>query len=118
MLSRAAFLAVGGRGLAAFVEIAGVRLVARAVEKPETLAPGVELVIGRPPFTVAEEKALFRARAVDTLVARDSGGTGFAKIEAARDLGLNILLVRRPPPEPGDTAAAPEDALKWIAERL
>jgi len=117
-LARAAFLAVGGRGLAAFASLPNVRLVARAVERPETLPRGVELVIGRPPFTVAEETALFRAHGIDTLVARESGGTGFAKIEAASDLGLNILLIRRPPPEPGDRAATTAAALKWIADRL
>ncbi|MEK7246631.1 MAG: precorrin-6A/cobalt-precorrin-6A reductase, partial [Pseudomonadota bacterium] len=117
-LARVAFLAVGGRGLAAFAHIANVRLVARAVEKPEILPPGIELVIGRPPFTVAEETALFRAHGIDTLVARESGGTGFAKIEAASDLGLNILLIERPPPEPGDRTATTEAALAWIADRL
>ncbi|MCC7016192.1 MAG: cobalt-precorrin-6A reductase [Rhodospirillales bacterium] len=117
-LSRAAFLSVGGRGLIAFAQIPNLRLVARAVERPENLPSGVELVIGRPPFTVAEEKALFRTRGVDTLVARESGGTGFAKIEAASDLGLDILLIRRPPPEPGDKAATYDAALSWIADRI
>ena len=39
-------------------------------------------------------------------------------VTAARDLGLNILLIRRPPPEPGDRAATTAAALKWVADRL
>ena len=122
-LARSAFLAVGGRGLAAFAHLANdpkkkIHLIARAVEKPDDLPPGIELVIGRPQRSAAAESALFSALGTDTLVARESGGTGFAKIEAAGDLGLNILLIKRPPPEPGEQASTMEAALAWIADRL
>ena len=117
-LARNAFLAVGGRGLAAFAQVPNVRMIARAVEKPDNLPPGIDLVIGRPQTTAEAEEALFSALGTDTLVARESGGTGFAKIKAASDLGLNIVLIKRPPPEPGDTASSIEAALTWIAARL
>lgn len=122
-MSRAAFLAVGGRGMAAFETIETVRLVARAIEMPGR-TPGekpanIEVVLGRPPFAVEAERDLLERLNVDTLVARASGGTsGFAKIEAARDLNLSILLVRRPEPEPGETVDNVEDALKWIETRV
>ncbi|MEK7245984.1 MAG: precorrin-6A/cobalt-precorrin-6A reductase, partial [Pseudomonadota bacterium] len=54
-LARNAFLAVGGRGLAVFAQIPNVRLIARAVEKPEILPPGIELLIGRPQLSAAAE---------------------------------------------------------------
>ncbi len=116
---KAAFLAVGGRGLAAFAHIKNVRLVARAVEMPDDKPAGIEIVLGRPPFTVESERALLERLKVDTLVARASGGaSGLAKIEAARDLKLSILLVRRPEPEPGECVTTVEDALAWIAARV
>lgn len=122
-MSRAAFLAVGGRGLAAFAHIKNVRLIARAVEMPDDnpadRPPHIEIVIGRPPFTVEAERALFERLGVDTLVARASGGqAGLAKIEAARDLKMSILLVRRPESEPGEHVTTVEDALAWIAARV
>lgn len=118
-MSRAAFLAVGGRGMAAFETIETVRLVARAIEMPDEKPANIEVVLGRPPFTVEAERDLLERLKVDTLVARASGGvSGFAKVEAARDLKLSILLVRRPEPEPGETVDNVEDALKWIETRI
>ena len=118
-MSRAAFLAVGGRGLAAFAQVKNVRLVARAVEEPDNKPANIEIVIGRPPFAVESERALLEGLKVDALVARASGGqSGLAKIEAARDLKLSILLVRRPEPEPGECVATVEAALAWLADRL
>ncbi len=118
-MSRAAFLAVGGRGLAAFETIDTVRLVARAIEMPDEKPANIEIVIGHPPFTVEAERDLLSSLKVDTLVARASGGeSGLAKIEAARDLKLSILLVRRPEPEPGEHVATVEAAVRWIESRL
>ena len=118
-IGKAAFLAVGGRGLAAFAHIKDVRLVARAVEMPDEKPPAIEIVLGRPPFMVESERDLLERLKVDTLVARASGGaSGLAKIEAARDLKLSILLIRRPEPEPGECVATVEDALAWIAARV
>lgn len=118
-MSRAAFLAVGGRGMAAFETIDTVRLVARAVEMPDEKPAHIEVILGRPPFAVEAERELLERLKVDAIVARASGGaSGFAKIEAARDLKLSILLVRRPEPEPGECVATVEDALGWIESRI
>jgi precorrin-6A/cobalt-precorrin-6A reductase len=51
-------------------------------------------------------------------VSKDSGGTAGAKIIAARELGLPVVLVERPEPPPGQTVASVAEALTWIESSL
>jgi len=104
-LGRRLFLTTGRLGLAAFAHLAGLHFVVRSVEPPEPpMPPDVEVLLARGPFTVEGETALLRERRIDVLVTKDSGGTATAaKLTAARDLGLPVVVVRRPPPPEGVT---------------
>ena len=69
----------------------------------------------RGPFTLDAELELLRAHAIDVLVAKASGGEAtYAKLAAARALGLPVLMLRRPPPPPGPVAATVAEALDWL----
>lgn len=93
------FLTTGRLGLAAFAHLSGLHFVVRSVELPDPpLPPDTRLLRDRGPFTVADETALLREHRVDVLVTKDSGGAATAaKLTAARDLGLPVVVVRRPP---------------------
>lgn len=108
-------LTVGRLGLAAFDGVGGAtQLLVRTVEPPEPrVLPGAEVLRGRGPFTVADELALLRGRGVKLLVTKNSGGDD-AKLVAARQLGIPVVVVRRPPPVPAPTVATPTDALGWL----
>jgi precorrin-6A/cobalt-precorrin-6A reductase len=78
-----------------------------------------EVVIGRPPFALADELKLLERHGIDTLVSKDSGGPATeAKIAAAVEAGVKIVLIRRPPPEPGPVAETVDDCMAWLRNRL
>jgi len=105
-LGRRVLLTTGRLGLAAFADLAELHFVVRSVEPPEPpMPPDTTVVPARGPFTVADELALLREHRVDVLVTKDSGGEATsAKLTAARELALPVVVVRRPPLPEGVTA--------------
>ncbi|MER6013868.1 cobalt-precorrin-6A reductase [Streptomyces bluensis] len=105
-LGRRVFLTTGRLGLAAFTGLSEAHFLVRSVEAPEPpLPPHSEVLLARGPFTVDGERALLREHRIDVLVTKDSGGEATAaKLVAARDLGLPVVVVRRPPLPTGVSA--------------
>ncbi|MEU2618109.1 cobalt-precorrin-6A reductase [Streptomyces sp. NPDC007157] len=99
-------LTTGRLGLSAFVHLTDRHFVVRSVEPPEPpMPPHTEVLLARGPFTVAAETALLRENLIDVLVTKDSGGAATAaKLTAARELALPVVVVRRPPLPAGVTA--------------
>jgi precorrin-6A/cobalt-precorrin-6A reductase len=97
-----ALVTIGRKELAAFAARGDVRVVARAIEPPGfELPPGWKLVLARPPFTLEAEMALMREAGVSVLVTKNAGGEATrAKLEAARALGLPVVMVARPAKPP------------------
>ncbi|WP_149830083.1 cobalt-precorrin-6A reductase [Streptomyces tailanensis] len=98
-LGRRIFLTTGRLGLPAFAHQAELHFLVRSVEAPEPpLPPHTHVLLARGPFTVAGERAVLREHRVDVLVTKDSGGEATAaKLVAARELGVPVVVVRRPP---------------------
>jgi precorrin-6A/cobalt-precorrin-6A reductase len=110
------FLTTGRQGVRAFADLPG-RVLVRSVDPPdEPLPAGATLLLDRGPFSVADELALMRQHAVDVVVTKDSGGhLTEAKLTAARELGIPVVLVRRPPlPDGVPVVATVEEALAWV----
>lgn len=120
-LGRRAFLSLGAEELAGFAGIHEVNFLVRLAAAPREKLPlrFYELVPGRGPFSVAEERHLLVRHAIDVVVARATGGAEPAPcLVAAREASLPVILMRRPPPQPGDTAPSVSAALDWLAARL
>jgi len=114
------FLTTGRQGLAAFAALTA-ECVVRSVDPPEPPLPArTTVVLARGPFTVDEERALMTEHRIDVVVTKDSGGhMTEAKLTAARELGVPVVLVRRPPVPPGvPIAATVEQAAEWVAARV
>lgn len=111
------FLSTGRMGLAVFAHLDDLWFLVRSVDPPEPPRPRrTEIVLDRGPFTLAGERELLRRHRIGVLVTKDSGGAATApKLRAAREAGIPVVLVRRPP-VPADirVAATPEDAAAWI----
>ncbi|MEE1817874.1 cobalt-precorrin-6A reductase [Streptomyces sp. SP18ES09] len=113
------FLTTGRMGLAAFADCPQWFLV-RSVDAPDTAGPArTELLLDRGPFTLEGEREVLARHRIDVVVTKDSGGAATApKLRAAREAGLPVVVVRRPPVPAGvTTAASPEEAAAWAAAR-
>ncbi|MER5866485.1 cobalt-precorrin-6A reductase [Kitasatospora sp. NPDC002040] len=97
------FLTTGRQGLGAFAVLDGLHFLARSVDAPEPPMPRhIEVLLDRGPFTLDGERAVLREHRIDVLVTKDSGGAATApKLTAARELGLPVVIVRRPEPPAG-----------------
>ncbi len=74
------------------------------------------IVLGRGPFSIADELALMRAYGIDVVVTRESGGGELAsKIVAARTLSIDVIMVKRPVPSGAPTVSSVAEATAWIA---
>lgn len=115
-LGRRAFLTVGHRDLEAFTEL-DLWFLVRTIEPPKAALPLVRAhwLGGRGPFAVEDELQLLRTHEIDVLVTKASGGDAtYAKLVAARRLGLPVVMIRRPPPPPGAVVASVDAALAWL----
>jgi precorrin-6A/cobalt-precorrin-6A reductase len=117
-VGRRPWLTVGAGEISSFAAVANVRFLVRLVDPPHQRLPlaSYDVIAGRGPFTLAEERDRLERNRIDVVVCKASGGAATeAKLFAARELGVPVIMVRRPPPEPGDAVETIEAALNWIA---
>lgn len=117
---RRVFLTVGGQDLAAFAGCRNAWFLVRRIDAADGVPlPDATVIGGRGPFEAGKEVALMRRHRIDLLVSRNSGGDAtYAKIAAARELGLPVLMIRRPALPPAETVATIDAAMAWLAARL
>jgi len=93
------FLTTGRDELRPFAKASQHFYLLRSVEAParDELPAHVELITARGPFRLVDELALLKQHAIDIVVTKNSGGEAtYAKLAAARALGLPVVMVRRP----------------------
>jgi len=105
-------LAIGRQGVEAFLD-ADAWFLVRAIEPPAVLPPRAELLLARGPFALDDERALLARHGIDLVVAKDSGGATDAKLVVARERGIPVVMIDRPPlPDGVDVVATVEEALE------
>jgi precorrin-6A/cobalt-precorrin-6A reductase len=116
-LGRRIFLTTGRQGLAAFAALSELFFLARSVDAPAPPMPAdIRILLARGPFTLDGERALLREHGIEVVVTKDSGGSATAaKLTAARERGLPVVVVRRPPAPPGVPVVADvAGAAAWV----
>jgi precorrin-6A/cobalt-precorrin-6A reductase len=120
LLGERAFLTIGVKELAAFAGVEPLWFLIRLVDAPDEAPPlrNYEIVLGRGPFHEMDERELMRDRRIDLVIAKNSGGDAtYGKIAAARELGLPVLLLRRPSLPPAETAESIGAAVDWVNQQ-
>jgi precorrin-6A/cobalt-precorrin-6A reductase len=114
-LGERVFLTTGRQSIAAFAEVDACWFLSRSVEPPAPPLPRrLEIVLDRGPFTRTGELALLDQHHITVLATKDSGGAT-TKLDAARERGIPVVLVDRPP-LPAGTTTVPTvaEAVAWL----
>ena len=118
-LGRRVFLTSGHQGLDAFTKLDSIWFLIRTIEPVAqgSLPRHCHCVTDRGPFDENDEIALLEQHRIDTLITKASGGRPtYAKIAAARRLGLPVVMISRPSPPPGPLVHHTDAAQSWLRQ--
>lgn len=115
-LGERVFLAIGRQGLREFADWTDRPVLARVVDPPDFAVPANWRVVrARGPFALGDELDLLRSHAIDVLLTKDSGGSTDAKLDAAAQLGIAVVVRRRPALPAGvRVATSLAEAVEWV----
>ena len=111
------FLATGRQSLGGFANLGGRSLICRRIDPPRAPFPypNGRYLLGRGPFSFEDELKLFRELAVDFLVVKNAGGaSSYAKLDAARELSIPVIMIERPAAPEAPTVDTVAQALDWV----
>lgn len=115
---RRVFLAIGRLNLEAFAVQPQHHYLLRLVDEPQVLLPLTDstVIVARGPFRYEDDLALLTEHRIECIVAKNAGGDGArAKIDAARALGLAVILIDRPPVPQRRVLASLEEVMSFLA---
>ncbi|MCX2966651.1 cobalt-precorrin-6A reductase [Gordonia sp. Z-3] len=111
-------LTTGRQDVGVFADNADAWFLIRVVDPPTCpLPPRHQIVRSRGPYDLSGELTLLRENSIDVLVTKNSGGDlTRAKLTAAAELGVPVVMVQRPPePALGTAVHTAAAAKEWIA---
>jgi precorrin-6A/cobalt-precorrin-6A reductase len=120
-VGRRVFLTIGRQELAAFAPLQTLWFLMRMIDppRPDTPVPPGTLLLARGPFAVEDERQLLQHYAIEAIVSKNSGGDAtYAKIRAARELGVPVVMIERLPLPAGERVASVEQAMAWLVGHL
>ena len=116
-LAERLFLTIGRQELGAFAHLHQIWFLMRMIDPPlpDAAVPPGEILLERGPFSLASEHALLAQYQIEAIVSKNSGGEAtYAKIIAARELGLPVVMVQQPLMPTGNRVSEIAAALSWI----
>jgi precorrin-6A/cobalt-precorrin-6A reductase len=118
-LAERIFLTIGRQELAAFADLTELWFLMRMITPPDLPIPPGEVILQQGPFSVAAEIALMQQYRVSAIVSKNSGGAAtYAKIIAARELGLPVVMIPRPVLPEGDVVTDVAAVVAWVERQF
>lgn len=115
------FLTIGRQEISAFSHLQEMWFLMRMIDPPNAdvvIPPGL-MLFDRGPFNLEDEREILTKYNIDTIVSKNSGGNAtYPKIIAAREMGIKVVMVKRPPIPEGEQVADVESAVKWLLEKV
>lgn len=110
------FLAIGRQHIAPFAAKPQHTYTLRFVDPPDAPLPfAADVIVSRGPFLLNGELGMMRERGIGWIVARNSGGDGArAKIDAARVLGLPVIMISRPELPERRRVESVTEVMQWL----
>jgi precorrin-6A/cobalt-precorrin-6A reductase len=110
------FLTIGRQSLQTFLPWADRTVTARVVDRPEfTLPVSWTLLTSRGPYPYPKERSILIDHGIDLLITKDSGGHHTAaKLDAAADLDVGVVIIARPVRTGGSVVATVAEAEAWV----
>ena len=115
------FLTIGRQQLAPFGCLTDRWCLIRSIDPPgaDIILPPGKLLLDRGPFSLAQERQLLRDYQIQAIVSKNSGGDAtYAKIIAARELGIPVVTIQRPIAPEGDRVENVSDSIAWLRDKL
>jgi len=111
------FLTIGRQEISAFAHQSDRWFLMRMIDPPalDASVPNGKILLERGPFKLADERELLQNYDIGAIVSKNSGGDAtYAKIVAARELKIPVVMVQRPVVPSGEVVIQVEEALTWI----
>jgi precorrin-6A/cobalt-precorrin-6A reductase len=116
-LATRVFLTTGRQQLAPFAALTNIWFLMRSIDQPDPIIrlPQGKILLERGPFSLEHERQLLQSYQIDGIVSKNSGGDAtYAKIIAARELKIPVVIVQRPVMPPGEMVSGIDAALNWL----
>ena len=113
--ARRPFLTTGRQSLTEFGPWADRDVLVRLVDPPaKPLPERWTVIMSRGPYSYSDERQILSEYAIDVLLSKDSGGAHtVAKLDAAGDLGIPVVIIARPDHPPVRVLSTVAEVAAW-----
>ena len=118
-LVKRVFISSGRQQLEPFLQRSHIWYLIRSIDPPDIELPNSKVLLDRGPFNLEQERQLLQDYQIEAIVSKNSGGSAtYAKIIAARELGIPVVMVQRPAKPEGEKVNDIEEAIAWLIAHL
>jgi precorrin-6A/cobalt-precorrin-6A reductase len=119
-LGQRIFLTIGRQELGFYAHLQDLWFLMRSIDPPELPAiPPGEMLLAKGPFDLNSEWELLLKYQIQAIVSKNSGGEAtYAKILAARELGLPVVMIQRSKTPAGERVDNIEQVIEWLQGQL